>query len=431
MNDFTMTIGGQAVAAQSTFPVLNPATGSPFADAPACSPDQLDSAVEAAQGALPNWHEDEQARRNGLRAASAAIQSSAEALATTLTREQGKPFAQAKEEVRRAADFLGLAAARPLPFDVLKDDEKERIEVRWKAFGVVAAILPWNFPLQLAAWKIGQALLAGNTLVLKPSPYTPLATLQMGALLRDKLPGGVLNVISGSNEIGGAMTVHPGIRKISFTGSVSTGKKIAQAAAADLKHVTLELGGNDPAIVLADVDPARIAEKLFWSAFHNCGQTCIAIKRVYAHETIYSRLVDAMAELARQAKVGDGFEAGTQIGPLNNKMQFERVISLVQDAKRSGGARCRGRQVTARPRRFLRADHRDGNKRRRPLGGRGTVRSCAAHPAIRRPCRCGQAGERDSLWTWRLDLDNRPCSWDGACGQPRMRHGMGQPACRA
>ena len=246
-------------------------------------------------------------------------------------------MAQVREEVEDAAGFLEKVAARHFPFDVLKDDEKERIEVRWKPFGVAAAVLPWNFPLQLAAWKIGQALLTGNTLVLKPSPYTPLATLQMGALLRDVLPAGVLNVISGSNEIGGAMTVHPGIRKISFTGSVSTGKKIAQAAAMDLKHVTLELGGNDPAIVLADVDPARIAEKLFWSAFYNCGQICIAIKRVYAHEAIYSRLVEAMAELARRAKVGDGFAAGTQIGPLNNKMQFERVISLVEDAKRSGG----------------------------------------------------------------------------------------------
>ena len=337
MSEYTMTIGGEAVTARSTFPVINPATASPFAEAPACSPDQLDRAVDAAQGAFPNWQKDEQARRHALRAASGAIRSNAETLATTLTREQGKPLAQAREEVEDAAGFLERVAARPFPIDVLKDDEKERIEVRWKPFGVAAAILPWNFPLQLAAWKIGQALLTGNTLVLKPSPYTPLATLQMGALLRSVLPAGVLNVISGSNEIGQAMTVHPGIRKISFTGSVSTGKKIAQAAASDLKHVTLELGGNDPAIVLADVDPARIAEKLFWSAFYNCGQVCIAIKRVYAHETIYSRLVEAMAELARRAKLGDGFEAGTQIGPLNNKMQFERVMSLVDDAKSSGG----------------------------------------------------------------------------------------------
>jgi acyl-CoA reductase-like NAD-dependent aldehyde dehydrogenase len=270
MNQFTMTIGGEAVSAQSTFPVINPSTGAPFADAPACSPDQLDRAVEAAQGAFLDWHKDEQVRRQALRAASAAIRSNVEALATTLTREQGKPLAQAREEVEDAAGFLERVAARPFPFDVLKDDEKERIEVRWRPFGVAAAILPWNFPLQLGTWKIGQALVTGNTLVLKPSPYTPLATLQMGALLRDVLPAGVLNIISGSNEIGGAMTVHPGIRKISFTGSVSTGKKIAQAAAADLKHVTLELGGNDPAIVLADVDPARIAAKLFWSAFDNC-----------------------------------------------------------------------------------------------------------------------------------------------------------------
>ena len=158
----------------------------------------------------------------------------------------------------------------------------------------------------------------------------------MGELLRDLLPPGVLNIISGSNEIGAAMTTHPGIRKVSFTGSVATGKKIAQAAAPDLKHVTLELGGNDPAIVLQDVEPALIAEKLFWSSFFNCGQVCIAIKRVYAHESIYPKLVEALAEQARQVKVGDGFDPASQIGPLNNRMQFERVISLVEDAKRSG-----------------------------------------------------------------------------------------------
>jgi len=164
----------------------------------------------------------------------------------------------------------------------------------------------------------------------------------MGELLRDVLPSGVLNIISGGNDLGEAMTVHPTVRKISFTGSVATGKKIAQAAASDLKHVTLELGGNDPAIVLPDVDPTEIAGKLFWGAFYNSGQVCIAIKRLYVHESIYPQMVEALAHQAHQAKMGDGLDPATQLGPMNNKMQFERVISLVEDAKRSGGCMVTG-----------------------------------------------------------------------------------------
>jgi acyl-CoA reductase-like NAD-dependent aldehyde dehydrogenase len=315
---------------------VNPSTGAPFAEAPECTVRQLDRAVDAAQEAFSEWRKNEPRRRQALQECARVLKANVETLADTLVREQGKPLAQARGEITWTASLLDAYAGKPIPLDVLRDDEKERIEVRHKPFGVVAAILPWNFPVNLASWKIAQALLTGNTMVLKPSPYTPLSTLMMGELLCSVLPPGVLNIISGNNELGAAMTAHPLIRKISFTGSVATGKKIAQAAATDLKHVTLELGGNDPAIVLQDADPARIAEPLFWSAFQNCGQICIAVKRVYAHESVYARLVDALAEQARHAKVGDGFEAGTQIGPLNNRMQFERVISLIDDAKRSG-----------------------------------------------------------------------------------------------
>jgi len=336
MSEYTMTNGGSSVRGESFFPVLNPATGAPFGEAPECTRQQLDRAVEAAGGAFPSWRKDEQARRQALRECSGVLRANVEALADTLTREQGKPLEQAKGEIKGAASSLETASAKPLPFDLLKDDEKERIELRRKPYGVAAAILPWNFPVSLAAWKIGQALLTGNTLVLKPSPYTPLSTLRMGELLRNVLPPGVLNTISGSNDLGAAMTTHPGVRKVSFTGSVATGKKIAQAATPDLKRVTLELGGNDPAIVLEDADPAKVAGKIFWVSFYNCGQICIAVKRVYVHESIFQKLVAAMAETARTVKVGDGFEPGVQIGPLNNRMQFERVISLVEDAKRSG-----------------------------------------------------------------------------------------------
>ncbi len=337
MNEFTMTIDGRAVEGKQFFSVINPATCEAFAQAPDCTLEQLDLAMDSAQRAFPGWRQDEARRRQALRDCATVLRANADMLANILTREQGKPLKDATGEVGGTADYLEASADREIPGDVVRDNVRERIEVRRKPFGVVAAIVPWNFPLALASWKIAQALLTGNTLVLKPSPYTPLATLKMGELLCTVLPPGVFNVLSGGNDLGAALTVHPTVRKISFTGSIATGKKIAQAAASDLKHVTLELGGNDPAIVLPDVDPTEIAGKLFWSAFYNSGQICIAIKRLYVHEDIYPQIVEALATQLRQVKMGDGLDPASQLGPINNRMQFERVIGLVDDAKRSGG----------------------------------------------------------------------------------------------
>jgi acyl-CoA reductase-like NAD-dependent aldehyde dehydrogenase len=219
---------------------------------------------------------------------------------------------------------------------VLQDDANAKIELHRRPLGVVGAITPWNFPLMLGSWKIAPALLAGNTVVIKPSPFTPLTTLKLGEILRSVLPAGVLNVVSGGDELGAWITGHPVPRKISFTGSVATGKKVAAAAAPDLKRVTLELGGNDPAIVLGDVDPKATAQKIFWLAFENCGQICSAIKRVYVPEALYAPVVDELALLARGAKVGNGLEPGMQIGPINNRPQFERVKELVEDARAHG-----------------------------------------------------------------------------------------------
>jgi acyl-CoA reductase-like NAD-dependent aldehyde dehydrogenase len=270
-------------------------------------------------------------------------------LATVFTREQGRPLKESATEVYWTAAAFEYFADREIPHDVLHRDDGGLIEVRRKPLGVVAAITPWNFPLYLASNKIVPALLVGNTVVLKPSPYTPLATLKLGEILRDVLPPGVLNVVSGGDALGAAMTAHPVPRKVSFTGSVATGKKVAQSAAPDLKHLTLELGGNDPAIVLPDVEPAEIAERLFWHAFENNGQFCMAVKRVYVHESIYPVLVNALADQARRVHVGDGFDPRSQLGPLNNRMQFERVIGLVEDAKQAGGRMVTGGAVRPGP----------------------------------------------------------------------------------
>lgn len=336
MSDYTMSIDGQQVGSADSFGVLNPATEQVFAHAPACTPQQLEAAVAAAKRAFRTWKRDEQARRQALRTAADRVQARAKEIGRTLTLEQGKPLALATGEVLGASVQLRNMADMPLPHEVTRDNDKGRIDICYRPHGVVAGITPWNFPILIAMTKIAPALLAGNTVVLKPSPFTPLATLQLGTVLNEVLPPGVLNIISGGNELGALLSGHPDVRKVSFTGSVATGKKVAQTAATDLKRVTLELGGNDPAIVLGDADPSKIAPQLFWSAFHNSGQVCTAVKRVYVPEAMFSPLVDAIAKIAREVRVGDGLEEGTQLGPVNNQMQLERVSELVKDAKQKG-----------------------------------------------------------------------------------------------
>ena len=333
----TMTIDGQPTASDATFGVINPATGEVFDQAPECSRSDLDGAMEAATRAFASsWRDDEARRREVLLSCARALDAGADELAAILTREQGKPLAKAAGEIKSAAKWFRYTAKLEIPVEVALDNDRVRVEVRRRPHGVVAAITPWNYPVSLAIWKVAPALLAGNTVVLKPSPFTPLATLKMGELLRDLVPAGVLNVISGGDELGAWMTTHPAVRKISFTGSVATGKLVATAAAPDLKRVTLELGGNDPAIVLDDAEPDTVAKRLFWGAFENCGQVCSAIKRVYVPEARYDAFLDALGAAAARATVGEGTDESSQIGPINNQPQFDRVTELVEDARAHG-----------------------------------------------------------------------------------------------
>jgi acyl-CoA reductase-like NAD-dependent aldehyde dehydrogenase len=337
MSDFAMTIAGELVPTTETFGVKNPSTGEVFAQAPECSRSQLDGAFEAAAKAARDWKADEGARRAALLKAADILMASTGDIAPVLTAEQGKPLGDASIEVFAAAIWSQYFANLETPPQVIQDDDAAYVELARRPLGVVAAITPWNFPLTLAFWKIAPALLAGNTLVLKPSPFTPLATLKIGELLRDVFPPGVLNIVSGGDELGAWMTSHPVPRKVSFTGSIETGKKVAMSAAPDLKRVTLELGGNDPAIILDDADPAAVASAIFAGAFSNNGQICSAIKRVYVPEALYDDVVEGLAMHARTIKVGDGMAPDSKLGPINNEPQFERVKELVADAI-SGGA---------------------------------------------------------------------------------------------
>ncbi|WP_372509400.1 aldehyde dehydrogenase family protein [Streptomyces humicola] len=339
---FTMTIGGKSVAGAGSFGVVNPATGQVFAEAPDCSREQLDQAMAAAKAAGVSWRKDEDARRGAIKQAADALLAHTEDLAEVLSAEQGKPLKAAAYEITETARWLTTTADLELPRNVIQDDASAYAEVVHRPLGVVAAITPWNFPLLLAGWKLGPALLAGNTVVIKPSPFTPLSTLRLGEIVASVLPPGVVNAVSGGDDLGAWMTSHPAVRKISFTGSVPTGKAVAAAAAPDLKRYTLELGGNDAAIVLDDADVATVERGLFWGAFINNGQICAGIKRIYVPERLHDDLVEALAARARSVRVGAGTEKGVQLGPIQNLPQFERVKGLVADALDNGAVAAAG-----------------------------------------------------------------------------------------
>ncbi|MDE0884120.1 MAG: aldehyde dehydrogenase family protein [Myxococcota bacterium] len=337
MSIFSLSINGQLVATEKTFGVVNPATEEVFAQAPDASRDDLDAAVKAARDAFPAWRDTPLEKRRELLGAMAdRIEEELPRLSEILVREQGKTLANAQFEVGGTAAWLRATAAIELPTEILSESETQRIELRRNALGVVGAITPWNFPLLLSIWKVGPALVTGNTVVLKPSPYTPLTVLAFGEIVREILPAGVLNVVSGGDELGSWITEHPDIQKISFTGSGPTGKKVMSSASATLKRITLELGGNDPAIVRADATPSEVAGPIFDMAFQNSGQVCGAIKRLYVHEDIYESLCDELVKKASQRKVGEGFTDGVDYGPIQNRMQFDRVCELAESARADG-----------------------------------------------------------------------------------------------
>jgi acyl-CoA reductase-like NAD-dependent aldehyde dehydrogenase len=341
---FAMTIAGRAAPTERTFDVIDPATASVFAAAPECTRTQLDEAFAAAAAAYERWRLDERERRRALREAAAAVRDAADEIGRLLTQEQGKPLVEAVGETQAMASTFEYYAELELPPEEVRPFPNAVVEVSRQPLGVVAAITPWNFPLSLASWKVAPALLAGNTVVTKPSPYTPLSTLKVGEVLRDMFPPGVLSVVTGRDELGALMTAHPIPRKITFTGSVAVGKKVALAAAPDLKRLTLELGGNDAAIVLDDADVGGIADRLFWGAFSNNGQTCCAIKRLYVPRALHDDMVDALTERARTTQVGSGLDENTQLGPLANAPQRNRVENLVNDAVTRGATAISGGQ---------------------------------------------------------------------------------------
>ena len=332
-------IDGELVASERSFPVVNPATAESFAHCPLATTDDLDRAVLAAQRAFPGWAATPiDTRREMIHRFANLMHDQAETLCLLLTLEQGKPKSQARAEFLRAAQQVKDLSSIELRDHVLKDDGETQVTVRYRPLGVIGGIAPWNAPIALSMHKLAQALYTGNCLVLKPSPYTPLSSLAVAELAARCFPAGVVNVLAGGDDLGKHMTRHPAIAKISFTGSGEAGKQVLASAAGTLKRVTLELGGNDPAIVLADADLDEAAAGIARSAFANCGQICMAVKRVYAAEEIHEELARRVAEIVRGFKVGPGDRDDSDLGPLQNHEQFRKVTLLIEATKATEGA---------------------------------------------------------------------------------------------
>jgi acyl-CoA reductase-like NAD-dependent aldehyde dehydrogenase len=349
MAKYSMLIGGNPVAASSYVVVRNPSTGDAVGEMPLASKADIEAAISDAKQAFQSWQAtSDDARAESCRAMAAVIEANAEELAQLLTREQGKPLSGlgSRFEIGGAVAWTRHTADLTLPIEVLQDTPEGRVEMHRKPLGVVAAITPWNWPVMIACWHIMPAVRAGNTVVIKPSPLTPLSTIRLVELINQVLPAGVVNVITCDNDVAAVLTSHPDVAKVSFTGSTATGRKIMSSAAETLKRLTLELGGNDAGIVLPDADPKAIAEGLFWGAFINNGQTCAALKRLYVHDSIYEEICAALVAYARKIPVGDGLDPNSALGPLQNQNQRDIVSAYVDDAKARGGRVLMGGSAT-------------------------------------------------------------------------------------
>ena len=334
---FRMLVNGRLVAGPVSLEVTNPATGAPFAVCGSADSALVNMAVGAARAASLTWSKSSTSQRQqALSQLAAVLSSNEERFARLLTQEQGKILQEAREEVAEAAAIFRGFASMEVRDRVIRDSPAERVVQDFYPLGVVVAITAWNFPLGIFATKVAPAILAGNAVIVKPPPTTPLTSLLLAELSSSVLPPGVLNVIAGGSDVGELLVQHPDVEKVTFTGSTATGQKVMAAASRSIKKITLELGGNDAAIVLDDVELKSVARRVFDGAMLNAGQLCTAIKRVYVAESLYDSMCAELAQLADERIVGDGLDSRSQMGPLQNAAQHERVLMYQQIAAKDG-----------------------------------------------------------------------------------------------
>ncbi|RFU73512.1 aldehyde dehydrogenase [Trichoderma arundinaceum] len=315
---------------------IDPATEEPLFPVPVATREDLDAAVKHARNAFKAWSRTTFDERAELMLAFAdVIEANREELEKLDTMESGKPLLVSKREFDNTLEWLRTFATMELKDEILEENDERTVYATHRPLGVCAAIVPWNWPVLLGLGKIGPALMTGNTIIMKPSPYTPYTDLKLGELGMSVFPPGVFQVLSGDDALGPWITEHPGIDLVTFTGSVPTGKLVAASCSKTLKRCVLELGGNDALIVCEDVDIPKCLPKIATMAFINSGQICMLAKRIYVHEKIYDEFKDALVEFTRaNIKTGGGFEPGVLVGPIQNKMQFDLVKNMYQDVKK-------------------------------------------------------------------------------------------------
>jgi acyl-CoA reductase-like NAD-dependent aldehyde dehydrogenase len=337
IKNYPLLLNGELITTEQSINVINPANEEVVATCSKASEKELNLAVKSAKKSQEFWAKTEIGEKQEvLHKIAEVIKANSQEIARIITLEQGKTFIDAQGEVQFAEVFCEYFANQSLTKEVLKDDESSNVEIHRVPLGVVAAIAPWNFPFLIAVYKTAPAILMGNSIILKPAPTTPISTCFFGELVQPIVPKGLINIITDENELGPIITKHPDIAKISFTGSTATGKKVAENSGSTLTRLTLELGGNDPAIIMEDAQPSKIAQDLFSSSMNNSGQICAAIKRLYVHQDIYEEMCNELKQIADNILVGDGFEQGIDLGPLQNKEQYEKVKGYIQEARQKG-----------------------------------------------------------------------------------------------
>lgn len=367
---FNNVIAGKCRSSERTDRTINPSDKKPLWEVPVASTRDLDDAVASAQKAFVKWSRTKWSDRQGyLARARDVLFQNRDQMAQLIVQEGGKPVRClnllvkisadniqpqfAALEIEHALNFLdfyseycksvcepGVDSATvnhsPIKTEIMQDDKDLRISVSYMPLGVVAAICPWNYPLVLAMGKISAALVTGNCVITKPSPFTPYSILKFTELVRDIFPPGVIQALHGDASLGPAICQHPDIQKISFTGSTATGKKIMETASKTLKRVTLELGGNNASIVCSDIDVDIVAPQIALGSFFNSGQLCVASKRIYVHQDIYEKFLAKMVEVAKSWKVGPATTPGIMLGPLQNEAQYKIVKEFFLDTMKNG-----------------------------------------------------------------------------------------------
>ena len=352
-----MVIGGNHVAAADgrVFDVVSPVNGAVIARVPRGGAEDVDRAVEAAQRAFDGeWHSWSQTRRGQTLARLAAlIRDHLEELAALESRNMGKPISSARWEIGAVAsvmEYYGGAANKLMGETIPVSKPGFDFTLR-EPIGVVGLIVPWNFPLMLASWKMGPALAAGNTAILKPASYTPLTAIRVAELaLEAGFPPGVLNVVTGpGSTAGAAIAAHPGIGKVAFTGETATGREIMRTAAGNVKKVSLELGGKSPNVVFADADLERFAAESPYSVFDNCGQDCCARSRIIVERSVHDKVVELLAAATLKVKVGDPADEATEVGTMVSFRQRETVLDYVRIGREEGAHVVVGGGIPADP----------------------------------------------------------------------------------